>query len=84
MPNTSKFRLLALEGETGLPPQNRLKSGYFYKMLVCSVRYMQRFACIKSKIFTFVCANMTISKTIEYEVPIVRTRTEQYLYVIHK
>jgi len=76
MPNTNKFTLSALEGETGLPSQNRLKFGYFYKTLVYSGHYMQRSACVKPKIFTFVCANMTISKTIEYEVLFVRTHTE--------
>jgi hypothetical protein len=75
MPNTSKFRFSALEGETGLPSQNFLKSGYFYKPLVCSGHYMQRSACIEPKTFTLVCANITVSKIIEYEVPIVRTRT---------
>lgn len=76
MPNTIKFRLSALEGETGLPSQNRLKSRYFYKILVCSGHYMQRSACIKPKMFTFGCKNMAISKTIEYEAPIIWTRTE--------
>ena len=55
MPSTSKFRFSALKGERGLPSQNHLKFGYFYKRLVCSGHYMNRPACIKPKILTLVC-----------------------------